>query len=209
MDRTTRILRLDCSPRGGESASRLLADEILARLTAIHPDAAIVRRDLAANPPPLVDYGYTKVMAAHPTAASAIGVAPLAVSEELIGELESTDFLLLATPVNNFTVPAVLKLWLDQVARVGRAFESTPDGKIGKIADRPAIIVVSSGSVFLGEDARQPDFLTPYLTAILNCLGIFDISFIAVQAVGRTPERAWADARAAIAAHPCLSGGTP
>ena len=78
--------------------------------------------------------------------------------------------------MHNYTVPATLKAWLDQVVRFGRAFESTPDGKIGKLRDRPTWIVVSSGGYITGERARQPDFLTGYMSAILATIGIRDVT---------------------------------
>ena len=40
-------------------------------------------------------------------------------SEELIQELESSDFVVIATPMHNFTVPAALKMWIDHVVRSG------------------------------------------------------------------------------------------
>jgi FMN-dependent NADH-azoreductase len=47
----------------------------------------------------------------------------------------------------------------------------------------------------------QPDFLTPYLHAILNTIGLRDIHMIALEGVTRGPEfrdRAFAKARLAL-----------
>jgi len=64
-------------------------------------------------------------MIAHQTAESARGVDALVRSEILIGELETSD-LVISTPMHNFTVPALLRAWIDQVVRFGRTFRSTP-----------------------------------------------------------------------------------
>ena len=182
------ILRLDCSPSGEASFSRKLGDEAVALLLARHPGAAVVRRNLADRPPSPVTEGFTQAMRTHQTAELAATVPALAESELLIQELEAADLLVLATPMHNFTVPAVLKLWLDQVVRFGRTFRSMPEGKIGLLADRPCYICFASGSLFSGEAARQPDHLTPYLTAILACIGLRDLIWFQAEAAGRYPE---------------------
>jgi FMN-dependent NADH-azoreductase len=201
------LLRLDCSPNGTDAFSHALGEAVEQRLLALHPGANIVRRNLAAEPPPRIDQAFSAGMRTHQTAASAQGVAAFVASETLIQELETTDALLLTTPMHNFTVPAVLKLWLDQVVRFGRTFESTPEGKIGKLANRPTFVCIASGSAFTGDPARQPDFLTPYLRAILACIGLHDLTFFQAEAAGRNPEAVMAATLAEIAAHPQLNKG--
>lgn len=54
--------------------------------------------------------------------------------------------------------------------------------KVGLLGDKPVYIGIASGGVFSGEQARQPDFLTPYLTAAFACLGLTSLQFLALQA---------------------------
>ena len=49
--------------------------------------------------------------------------------------------------------------------------------------------------------ARQPDFLTPYLSAILACIGIRDLTLFRAEAAGRDPENVMARVRAEIRDH--------
>ncbi|MBW8714388.1 MAG: NAD(P)H-dependent oxidoreductase, partial [Variovorax paradoxus] len=49
-------------------------------------------------------------------------------------------------------------------------------------------IAVASGGRFSGEHARQPDFLTPYLTTILGTIGLKDLNFFSIQGTGLGPE---------------------
>jgi FMN-dependent NADH-azoreductase len=195
----TRILRIDCSPRGALSHSRQLADERMEELA--HDGADIVRRDLARDPPPIVDAAFAAAMMVHQTADSARSIAALAASEMLIGELEACDLLVLSTPMHNITVPALIKAWLDQVVRFGRTFRGTPEGKIGLLADRPTFIVVASGGYIIGARARQPDFLTPYLTAILGTIGIHDVNFVHIDGMTRDLDQGIARACAVMRAH--------
>lgn len=203
--RAIRLLRLDCSPRGEQAHSARIATELVHRLSMLVPGLLINRRDLAHDPPSFVDADYTRDMGGHRTAESAADVASLATSKALIGELETTDFLVIATPMHNFTVPAVLKAWIDQVLRVGRTFETTPTGKVGRLRDRPAYSVISAGEFVTSARARQTDFLTPYLTSVLETIGITSAQFIRVEAAGRTADdraRAYGEARSQIAALP-------
>jgi FMN-dependent NADH-azoreductase len=57
----------------------------------------------------------------------------------------------------------------------------TPAGKLPLLHDRPIFIAISSGGRFSGEGARQPDFLTPYLKAILGMIGLHNLTFFSVQ----------------------------
>ena len=75
----------------------------------------------------------------HTTAESARDAGVLQESEQLIEELDAADILVISTPMHNFTVPAVLKAWIDQVGRFGRTFQSTPTGKVGLLRDRPGL----------------------------------------------------------------------
>ncbi len=50
------------------------------------------------------------------------------------------------------------------------------------LRDRPVFIGIASGGVFTGERANQPDFLTPYLSAVLGCVGLKTLQFLPVQA---------------------------
>ncbi|BFO11949.1 hypothetical protein GGER_44590 [Serratia rubidaea] len=152
------ILHIDCSPRR-DSHSRRLSAALLARLRAANPDASITRRDLGLAPIAHAGDDYANALAAPGTPAAD---GALQLSETLIQELEQADALVLGTPMNNFTVPSVLKAWLDQVLRMGRTIASAPDGeKIGLLQDKPVYIAIAAGGVFSGERARQPDFLTP------------------------------------------------
>jgi FMN-dependent NADH-azoreductase len=121
----------------------------------------------------------------------------MALSEKLIQELESADFVVIGTPMHNFTVPSALKAWIDHVVRARRTFNVTPAGKLGLLHDRPVFVAISSGGRFSGERARQPDFLTPYLEAVLGIIGLHDLTFFSVQGTASGPD-AVAQARARI-----------
>jgi FMN-dependent NADH-azoreductase len=180
-----RILRVICSPRGRASESYRLSEEIIGLLLKKDATAAIVDRLVSAGdlPPIDEDYAVSKGGAAD---ISEDGSA--ARSEQLIQELESADVVVIATPMHNFTVPAALKAWIDHIVRVRRTFNVTPQGKVGLLRDRPVFVAVSSGGRFSGGQTRQPDFLTPYLKAVLGIIGLHDLTFFSVEGTAFGPD---------------------
>ena len=190
------ILYVSCSPKGAQAISDRFARQVLRRLRDRHPAAKIGHRDLALTPPPFVDAAFCAAIA-NP----AEDAAAFAASDGLIEELERADALVIATPMHNYTVPAVLKAWIDQVVRIRRTFASTPAGKVGTLKDRPVFIVVASGGWFTGPSPAgtpaQPDFLTPYIRAVLNTIGLTTVHLLTLEGVTRGPDAltaAWTSA---------------
>jgi FMN-dependent NADH-azoreductase len=187
-----KILQVICSPRGRASESYRLSEKIIGFLRSSAPTATVVTRIVGDGALLPVDEDYA--LSQHGTEdVSQEGTASR--SQELIWELESADAVVIATPMHNFTVPATLKLWIDHVVRVRWTFNVSPEGKVGTLRDRPVFIAVSSGGRFSGERVRQPDFLTPYLKAVLSIVGLHDLTFFSVQGTAFGPD-AVADARA-------------
>jgi len=177
-----KILHIDCSPRE-ESHSRNLSAAIVARLLAINPHANVARRDLGREPIPHPGVDYATMLSSPKMLAAGQPPGAARLSEQLIREVEDADVLVVGTPMNNFTVPSVLKAWIDQILRVGRTISTLPTGeKVGLLQDRPVYIGIASGGVFSGDGAKQPDFLTPYLTAALACVGLNSLQFFPLQA---------------------------
>jgi FMN-dependent NADH-azoreductase len=191
----TKILHVTCSPLGQASRSCGLSQKIVGHLLKSDPAAILVNRVIGGGAVSHIDESYAAALGA--TQQSPAEIYPegsMSRSEELIQELESSDFVVIGTPVHNFTVPATLKVWIDHIVRVRRTFNVTPQGKVGTLRDRPVFVAVSSGGRFSGERARQPDFLTPYLKAVLGTIGLHDLTFFSVQGIGSGPD-AVAEAR--------------
>jgi FMN-dependent NADH-azoreductase len=186
------ILHVSCSPRGQTAESYRLSERILKHWLKREPDARLTYRDMSTSAIPHVDHDYA--LSQH----SLADVSPngsAALSDVLIQELEGADVVVIATPMHNFTVPSALKVWIDHVVRVRRTFNVSPEGKVGLLRDRPVYVAVSSGGRFSGQGARQPDFLTPYLKAVLGITGLHDLNFFTIEGAAFGPE-AVAEARA-------------
>jgi FMN-dependent NADH-azoreductase len=185
------LLLVEASPRFGRSLSRAAGEHVVQRLKLKmrQPELTVLRRDLVAEAPPFVDEAFTEAMYVPTAQQDEMQRKAMAASETMIAELEESGALVISTPMHNFTVPAVLKAWIDQVLRFDRTFRRTAQGKVGLLADRPTHVVVATGGFIRGERARQPDFLTPYLEAVLATLGIRTVRFLYLEPLpGVSPQ---------------------
>ncbi|EJE49625.1 acyl carrier protein phosphodiesterase [Acidovorax sp. CF316] len=195
---TANILHITCSARAEESQSTRFSYRIVERLQP----AGVTLRDLTWAPLPHVDSAYAHALAGRPPGEhNAPHLDSLARSEQLIAELDAAHAIVIGLPMHNYTIPSCLKAWVDHVLRIGHTFAPSPEGKRGLLRDRPVYIAVASGGFFTGAKANQPDFVTPYLQAALNTMGLRTLHFFALQGLVFGPERvaqAWSEATAAL-----------
>ena len=177
MNQGPRILRLDASANPGESGSRALGDQLLARLRRQYPAIELRHRDLNRGAQ-FIDADWIGANLSAADARDAAATQRLGVSDELIAELNWADHIVLATPMYNFSVPATLKAWIDQVCRAGITFRYTSDGPVGLLTGKRADIVITTGGVTLGSPA---DFLSGYLRQVFAFIGIDEINIFAAE----------------------------
>jgi FMN-dependent NADH-azoreductase len=179
------LLHLDASPRE-TSISRELTREFASTWKAAHPDGRVIYRDLAANPPALISQAWWEATFKAPAERSAEQNALLALSETLIQELEAANEIVIGVPMHNFSVPAALKLWIDQIVRRGRTFSYGADGPKGLLTGKKATLLAASGGVYSPDSPLAVlNFVEPYLKAVLGFVGIADIRTVAVGGVAR------------------------
>lgn len=180
------ILHISASPRGQLAESYKLSQKVVGFLLEREPTATVVHRVIGRGTLPHIDANYA--LTQHSASADVYAEGSVILSDELILELENADVVVIGTPMHNLTVPSALKAWIDHVVRARRTFNVGPEGKVGTLPDRPVYIAVASGGRFSGERARQPDFLTPYLTYILGMIGLKDVTYFSVQGTGLGPD---------------------
>ena len=173
------LLHIDSSPLGEASISRRLSAEFVANWKKANPNGKVITRDLSiAALQPLtgewVGAAYTPEDARTP-AQSAV----LATSDALIAELQAADEYVLGVPMHNFGIPSTLKLWIDQVARVGKTFSYAGGTPEGLLKGKKATFVVASGGVYDAASAAAAfNFVEPYLRAVFGFVGVTDVKFI-------------------------------
>jgi FMN-dependent NADH-azoreductase len=172
------LLHLDSSPLA-TSVSRELTREFVENWKDAHPAAQVIYRDLAAHPPVPVNQAWIYAAFTPIEARQPEQKALLAYSDESIAELEQADEYVLGVAMHNFSIPSVLKLWIDQVVRGGRTFAYGPNGPKGLLLGKKATILVATGGVYeAGTPLAALNFIDPYLRTILGFIGITDVTFV-------------------------------
>jgi FMN-dependent NADH-azoreductase len=114
----------------------------------------------------------------------------------LIEELQSADTVVIGAPMYNFSVPAPLKAWIDQIVRMGKTFSVGANGPQGLLGRKNVVVITSRGGAYdKGSALRAFDFQEPYLQAILGFISLTDLTF--VHAENQMSERAPASMAAA------------
>ena len=181
-----RILRIDSSARQADSVSRAIGDEVVQRLLAEHPNAEVEHIDLADG----VGHIDGHWVGANFTAEdqrSAEQKQHQQYSDGAIAALKAADAIVLTAPIYNFSVPSVLKAWIDHVCRAGLTFRYTEDGPKGLLEDRPVYLVMASGGVPFGSPV---DFASGYLKQVFGFVGIDDVRLIGAEGVAMDSEGA-------------------
>ena len=174
----TNILHITASIRGDESVSTMLGNRIVEGLRA--GGASVTTRDLAKNDLPFIDADrFAANLAPH---ADRTGEQHelAAIADELIGELQAADAIVLSVPVYNFGVPATVKAWADLVARAGTTFKYTENGPVGMLEGKRAYIAAASGGTPIGSDM---DFMSSWLKFFLGFIGITDVELVAADGI--------------------------
>src|SRR5580700_5788268 len=170
------LLAVEVSPRHEFSTSRKLTAHFIERWKASHPGSAIVVRDLIRTPPPFVDLAWIGGAFTPREQHSPESAAAIKVSDDLIAEIQAADHILIGTPMFNFSIPAVLKAYIDQIVRVGVTVSSK---NVGLLTGKKATIILASGGDFRpGSPVEKYNHASGYLRQLLAWIGIKDVEFI-------------------------------
>ncbi len=206
------LLHVDSSPRSGDgphpSRSRILAREFVEAWKQTHLNGRVTYRDIGRNPVPPIDENWIAAAYLPPERRSPTLQSAIRLSDQLVDEFLAADLYVLGVPMYNFGIPSVLKAYIDQIVRIGRTFEFTPENSANPyqplVLSKAMVILAARGGAGFGMGGPNAalNYQTPYLQTIFGFLGITDITVIDVEGdelgAGKQ-EEAIALARAQIA----------
>jgi FMN-dependent NADH-azoreductase len=182
------LLRIDSSPLAeGASFSRQLTSEFVEQWKRTHPGGNVIKRDVTTTALSPVDAGW--IGAAHTPKSN---LTPrqdeiLALSNQLISELKAADEYAIGVSMHNFSIPAALKLWIDQVVRAGETFSYGNGTPAGLLEKKKATFLVASGGVYdQGSPGFAMNFVEPYLKSLFAFMGVTDTNFIRATGTSRS-----------------------
>ncbi len=188
-----KIYQIDTSARKEGSTSRALAKKLLNKIK--NPNDQIIYRDL--NDEMIFISNLTESgMKIPETEQSYQHKKMFELSDKLVLELKESDKIIISVPIYNFGPPATLKAWADLAARVNETFKYNQDGsRVGLLQDKEVYLIITSGGTKINS---KEDFLTPWLTHVLNFFGIKNIDIIAADQLAIDYEKSIKEAELQI-----------
>lgn len=183
------VLHVCANPKPTEeSVSKQLAAAFFGKLIELKPEVELVNVDLYDEKPPFYSYElYRRVWFPvfdenyQPSKVEEISTNYAAKQAELFN---NADVLVLTMPMWNFTVPAIMKAWIDQVLSPSLTFSISKEEGVKPLHKiKSIVLLVASGGVYKEDDAR--DALTRQVRAAFGFVGIEDIEV--VWAEGQNP----------------------
>ena len=184
-----KLLHLDSSILGGNSASRKLSAAIVDQLTKAAPGLDIISRDLALQP-------LSHLSGEHLAAAQgAVPESPalqkdIAASQAALDEFLAADIVVIGAPMYNFGIPSQLKAWIDRIAVAGKTFRYTANGPEGLAGNKRVIVAVSRGGLYsAGMPAAAFEHVESYLRGVFGFLGVTDLEIVVAEGLQTGPDQ--------------------
>lgn len=111
--------------------------------------------------------------------------------DEIVKYIEqflSADIYLVSVPMWNFSIPYVLKHYIDVIIQPRYMFNYTESGPVGLVKNKQMVVITSRGGDY-SQEGRAMDFQEPYLKAVFSLVGITDITFINAQPMDAEGEK--------------------
>jgi FMN-dependent NADH-azoreductase len=184
-----KLLHVDASILGANSASRRLSAAAVERLNKATPGLEIVYRDLAAEP--LSHLTGEHLAAAHGAVPESATVQKdIAASQTALQDFLAADIVVIGAPMYNFTIPSQLKAWIDRIVIAGKTFRYGPDGAEGLAGNKRVVIAISRGGLYgPGAPAAALEHLETYLRAVFGFIGVTNLEIIVAEGLQIGPEQ--------------------
>lgn len=184
-EHTMNILQINSSARSIGSESTRLADALVAKLSASAANVSVTRRDLAAQPHPVLDETALQALFTPAGQRNAEQAARVALDDALIAQVQAADVIVIGSPMYNFGITVQLKSWFDAIARAGVTFQYTATGPVGLLTGKKVYVAVARGGMHRD---GPTDTQLPHLKTFLAFLGLTDVQFVYAEGMGLGPD---------------------
>lgn len=170
-----------------QSLTRQLGHLFLETWKKQQPQINIVQRDLSHLPPAFISQGWVAAAFTAQAQRSAEQQQLLTMSDELIAEVKQARTIVIATPMYNYGMPAVLKAWFDQIIRINQTFSfdlARGDEPLEPILTGKRLLLVTSCGEFgfaAGGVREHMNFLGPHIQLLSRYLGAQAFYEVAVE----------------------------
>jgi FMN-dependent NADH-azoreductase len=178
-----RLLHIIATPREDESRTLQVTEAFLKTFKEKHPDWVIDVLDLAKEELPSLSMKQVSGKYILLGGKDLFGRYKEAWAEILqhIERFKTADLFLISTPMWNFSIPYMLKHYIDLIVQPKYLFHYKEGGGTeGLVQGKKMVVITSRGGQYTGE-TKGFDFQEPYLRTIFGFVGITDIDFINAQ----------------------------
>lgn len=188
------VLHVDSSVRAvsntnpeHDSISKNLARKFISQFKKEARIDEYIYRDVGVNAPQFITQDWIGAVFTPESKRTSQQQQILALSDELIAEVEKADFIVISSPMYNYGMPAQLKAWFDQIIRINKTFDfdlTRGDKPLAPILSGKTLLIITSSGEFgfeKGGSNETSSHLVPHLRTLSKYLGVTEIYEIASE----------------------------
>jgi FMN-dependent NADH-azoreductase len=198
-----KLLHIDSSILGQQSATRELGAAWVNNWLGENPHGEVQRTDLARNPLAHLSGEIFAARSAQDVSREPRSSEDIEADQSALADFLSADVLVIGAPMYNFSIPSQLKAWIDRIVVAGKTFRYTANGPEGMVKGKKAVLVISRGGVYSAGPATALDFQETYLRGVLGFIGITDVEVIRAEGLSMGADQRGA---AMAIAHRAIAG---
>ena len=191
----SKVLYITANPKTKENSFSLaVGNEFLETYKKSNPHDEITTLDLYKIEVPLID---EVVFSAWGKFGAGVTFEQLDLEEQnkvvamnnLLEQFIAADKYVFVTPLWNFTIPPMMKAYLDNICIVNKTFKYTENGPVGLLTDKKAVHIQARGGVYSVGPAAEYELGDRYINTILSFIGITDKQSIIVEGMNEAPDK--------------------
>ncbi|MED1059005.1 FMN-dependent NADH-azoreductase [Bacillus mycoides] len=178
-----------------ESYSLTVGKEFIKSYKELNPHDEVVHLDLYKADIPYLDAdvfsGWKKLRSGIPLhELTPIEISKVGRLAELGGQFVLADKYVFVTPMWNFSIPAILKTYLDAVAVSGKTFKYTKEGAVGLLTGKKALHIQARGDIYSEGPEAHREMGHRYLEVMMEFFGTSFFEGIFVEGHNKIPGQA-------------------
>ncbi|RAT99404.1 FMN-dependent NADH-azoreductase [Brevibacillus sp. Leaf182] len=107
-----------------------------------------------------------------------------------LNQFIEADKIVIAFPLWNLTIPAVLQTYIAYLSQPGKMFKYTPEGSVGLMGDKKVALLSARGGVYSEGPLADMEMANKYVRAMLGMWGISNITEVIVEGHHQFPDKA-------------------
>ncbi|MRN54608.1 FMN-dependent NADH-azoreductase [Paenibacillus monticola] len=189
----TNVLFIKANNRPVEqSVSVKLYHEFLESYKQSHPQDEITELDLFAEQLPYYDNTLITGMykAAQGYEATPEEAAGAALVNKYLEQFIAAEKVVIAFPLWNMTVPAVLHTYIDYLSQAGKTFQYTAEGPNGLLGGKKVVLLNARGGIYSEGPAAGAEMAVNFILGMLGFWGVTDIEQVIIEGHNQLPQQA-------------------